>query len=205
MRSDYLVMLDACVLLPMPLSDTLLRMAETPRLYVPKWSDDILQEVTRNLVEKWNKTQEQAKRREDALRQHFPEALVLGYERLIPAMTNDAKDRHVLAAAVTSGTKLIVTYNSRNFSSESRELYEVECQGPSTFLINLYDLDPGIVVQKLGEQAQNINFSLEHLLIKLRVNVPGFVAFFATSRKSNFLRWVSQRIYCPLSKNFPGG
>ena len=52
MRSDYLVMLDACVLLPMPLSDTLLRMAETPRLYVPKWSDDILQEVTRNLVEK---------------------------------------------------------------------------------------------------------------------------------------------------------
>ena len=80
MGSDYLVMLDACVLLPMPLSDTLLRMAETPRLYVPKWSDDILQEVTRNLVEKWNKTEEQAKRREDALRQHFPEALVLGYE-----------------------------------------------------------------------------------------------------------------------------
>jgi len=113
----------------------------------------------------------------------FQRLLSWATKRLIPAMTNDARDRHVLAAAVTSGTKLIVTYNSRNFSSESRELYEVECQGPSTFLINLYDLDPGIVVQKLGEQAQNINFSLEHLLIKLRVNVPGFVAFFCDEQK----------------------
>jgi hypothetical protein len=98
-------------------------------------------------------------------------------------MTNNEKDRHVLAAAVASGTKLIVTYNSRDFQVTSREPYEVECQGPSTFLIGLYDLDPGIVVQKLGEQAQNINVSLEQLLVKLRVNVPGFVAFFCDEQK----------------------
>lgn len=183
MRADYQVLLDACVLLPMPLADTLLRMAETPRLYVPKWSDEILREVTRNLVEKWNKTPDQAKRREDVLRNHFPEALVTGYELLISTMTNNEKDRHVLAAAVASGTKLIVTYNSRDFQVTSREPYEVECQGPSTFLIGLYDLDPGIVVQKLGEQAQNINVSLEQLLVKLRVNVPGFVAFFCDEQK----------------------
>jgi hypothetical protein len=159
MRSDYSVMLDACVLLPMPLADTLLRMAETPRLYVPKWSDEILDEVTRNLVGKWKKTEQQAKKREDALRTNFPEALVSGYEHLIPAMTNDEKDRHVLAATVASGTKLIVTYNAKDFPRESREPYDVECQGPSTFLIGLYDLDPGIVVQKLSEQAQNIDHS----------------------------------------------
>src|ERR1700691_5208514 len=100
MRSDYPAMLDACVLLPMPLADTLLRMAETPRLYIPKWSDETLREVSRNLIKKWNKTEEQAKRREGALRTHFPEALVTGYEHLIPVMTNDAKDKHILAAAV---------------------------------------------------------------------------------------------------------
>jgi hypothetical protein len=33
MRADYRVVLDACVLIPMPLADTLLRMAEAPRLY----------------------------------------------------------------------------------------------------------------------------------------------------------------------------
>jgi hypothetical protein len=167
----------------MPLADTLLRMAETPRLYLPKWSDETLHEVTRNLIGKWNKTEEQAKKREDALRKYFPEATVSGCEHLIPAMKNDPKDRHILAAAVASGTKLIVTYNSKHFPKDCLEPYEIECQGPSTFLISLYDLDPGIVVQKLGEQAQNISYSLEHLLIILRVNVPGFVAFFCEEQK----------------------
>lgn len=36
MRPDSRVVLDACVLIPMPLADTLLRMAEEPRLYSPK-------------------------------------------------------------------------------------------------------------------------------------------------------------------------
>jgi predicted nucleic acid-binding protein len=176
-------MLDACVLLPMPLADTLLRLAETPRLYRAKWSDEILQEVTLNLVGRWNKTLEQAKRREDALREYFPEALVTDYEHLIPVMKNDEKDRHILAAAVASGTKLIVTYNAKHFRKDCLDPYGIECQGPSTFLIGLYDLDPGIVVQKLGEQARNINHSLEQLLIKLRINVPGFVAFFCDEQK----------------------
>jgi PIN domain len=96
MKSDYPVILDACVLLPMPLADALLRMAESPRLFLPKWSDETLQEVTRNLVGKWNKTEEQAQRRENALRAFFPEALVEGYADLVPAMQNDPKDRHVL-------------------------------------------------------------------------------------------------------------
>ncbi len=39
MRADYRAVLDACVLMPMPVADTLLRMAEDPRLYLPKWSD----------------------------------------------------------------------------------------------------------------------------------------------------------------------
>lgn len=45
MRADYRVILDACVLNPMPLADMLLRMAEAPRLYLPRWS-----QVTRNLI-----------------------------------------------------------------------------------------------------------------------------------------------------------
>jgi predicted nucleic acid-binding protein len=183
MRSDYPAMLDACVLLPMPLADTLLRMAEEPRLYLPKWSDETLAEMTRNLTGKWNKTPEQAKKREDAMRGAFPEAHISGYEHLMSAMTNDEKDRHILAAAVASGTKLIVTYNARHFPKDSLKPYGIECQGPSTFLISLYDLDPGIVVQKMGEQAQNVGLSLQELLIKLRINVPGFVSLFCDEQK----------------------
>ncbi len=61
MRSDYPAILDACVLLPMPLADTLFRMAETPRLYVPKWSSEIISEVSRNLIGKFNKSDNKLK------------------------------------------------------------------------------------------------------------------------------------------------
>jgi predicted nucleic acid-binding protein len=183
MKSDYPVILDACVLLPMPLADTLLRMAETPRLYLPRWSDDILAEVSRNLVSKFGKTEAQAQRREAAFRSCFPEALVTGYRDLVPVMKNDPKDRHVLAACVANCTKRIVTYNQKDFSTESREPYGIKCCGPSTFLNDLYDLEPGIVAQKLTEQAQGIGLTIENLLLKLRVNVPGFVSAFCEAQK----------------------
>ncbi len=183
MKSDYPVMLDACVILPMPLADTLLRMAETPRLYIPKWSDDILREVFKNLALRFSKTEDQVKRREEALRLHFPEALVSGYQDLIPVMNNDEKDRHLLAACVASGTKLIVTYNQKDFPESSLAPYEIKCCGPSTFLMDLYDLEPGIVAQKLTEQAQTVGISIEQLLVRLRVNVPGFVSAFCEAQK----------------------
>jgi predicted nucleic acid-binding protein len=178
MRADYRVLLDACVLIPMPLADTLLRMAEEPRLYVPKWSQLIMDEVTRNLVEKRNLEPEKARRRESEIRRHFPEALVEGFEPLIELMANEPKDRHVLAAAIRSHCELIVTYNLRHFPAASIRPWEIEIQAPSTFLRGLYDLDPGLFVHKLHEQAQAIGIKLEHLLDSLRKNVPSFVQYF---------------------------
>ena len=52
MTKDYLVVLDACVLVSAGLRDTLLRLAESPRLYVPKWSEDIIEEMARTLRER---------------------------------------------------------------------------------------------------------------------------------------------------------
>jgi len=177
-RADYAAVLDARVLLPMPLADTLLRMAETPRLYLPKWSDHIMSEVTRNLIEQWKKTPEQARHRERALRMYFPEAWVEGYEPFIDVMKNHPKDRHVLAAAVQANAELIVTYNLKDFPADILQPLGIEPQGPSKFLRNLYDLEPGIVTHKLDQQAQNLNLSLGQLLQRLQSNVPGFVSFF---------------------------
>lgn len=125
MRSDYRVVLDACVLIPIPLADTLLRMAEAPRLYLPRWSQFIMDEVTRNLIGKWEMPREKAHRREDEIRRHFPEAWVEGFEPLIGTMTNDPGDRHVLAAAVRSHSELIVTYNRRHFPAASLNPWEI--------------------------------------------------------------------------------
>ena len=100
MKGARIVVLDACVLIPMPLADTLLRLAAGPRLYIPKWSDRIMEEVNRTLHEDFGLSPEKTLHRESEIRRHFPEAWIEGYERLIPSMTNHPKDRHVLAAAV---------------------------------------------------------------------------------------------------------
>ena len=80
---DYRVVLDACVLIPMPLADTLRRTAEAPRLYLPQWSQTIMNEVTRNLIAKWEMAPDKARRREEELRRHFPEAWVEAVRRQV--------------------------------------------------------------------------------------------------------------------------
>lgn len=93
------VLLDACVLLPYELADLLLRLADA-EIYEPLWSEEILAEVERNLVEKFSVPPEKASRRLARMRSAFPNAVVEDYESLMPAMTNHPKDRHVAAAAV---------------------------------------------------------------------------------------------------------
>ena len=118
----------------MPLADLLLRLAAGPALYPPKWTDQIMTEVSRTLQESFGLTPEKAQYREGKLRRYFPEAWVEGYEDLIPAMTNHEKDRHVLAAAVKTGAEIIVTYNLRDFPDSSLAPYSIIAQGPSSFL-----------------------------------------------------------------------
>ena len=124
----------------MPLADTLLRLAAGPRLYLPKWSDQIMVEVSRTLQENFGLSAQKAIYRENEIRRHFPEAWIDGYEDLIPAMTNHPKDRHVLAAAARAGVKVIVTYNLKDFPSSSLAPYSITAQGPSAFLKSLYDM-----------------------------------------------------------------
>lgn len=164
MTENFPVVLDACVLIPMPLADTLLRLAAGPRLYLPRWTHQIMAEVSRNLRENFGLTAEQAVYRENELRRHFPEAWVEGYQELIPAMTNDKNDRHVLAAAVQATAKVIVTYNAKDFPQSALAPYSIAVQGPSRFLTNLYHRDSNTVLQVLDEQAAAIHKPVEYVL-----------------------------------------
>ena len=175
MRSARPVVLDACVLIPMPLADTLLRLAAGPRLFLPKWSDQIMVEVTRTLRETFGLSDQKAMHRESEIRQHFPEAWIEDYEKLIPTMTNHPKDRHVLAAAAHAGAKVIVTYNIKDFPPSSLTPYSITAQGPSAFLKDLYVAAPTLVMHTLEDQAAAIGKSMPYLLSRLQVNAPAFV------------------------------
>src|SRR5581483_10414216 len=149
----FSAVLDANVLYPFSLRDTLLRLAEL-ELYTPLWSDRILDEMTRNLVEH-RLTDPQAASINQAMRAAFEEAGVdVGeIERLEPAMTNEDKDRHVLAAAVAADPELVVPFNLDDFPPEACEPVGVEAIHPDDFLLALHDLAPEAVRAALEQQA----------------------------------------------------
>jgi predicted nucleic acid-binding protein len=173
--ADFLAVLDACVLIPAPLRDTLLRLAEHPRLYVPRWSDEIIAETIRNLERRIGLNTERTASLVGQLREHFGDSWVTGYEPLIGLMANDPNDRHVLAAAVKCGAPVIVTYNKRHFPAAATEPWGIEVQGPSMFLKHQYDLNPSVVVDKLHAQTRNLGRTLPEQLAVLKKAVPAFV------------------------------
>ena len=59
---------------------------------------------------------------------------------------------------------------------------EIDVQAPSNFLRGLYDLDSGLFVGKVHEQAGAIGVSLPRLLNSLSKNVPGVVEYFCEER-----------------------
>lgn len=69
------VLLDSCVLFPMYLRDLLLCTAEA-ELYLPYWSQEILNGATRNLVGQGRMTAELAMKLEEAIKAAFPKAMV---------------------------------------------------------------------------------------------------------------------------------
>ena len=153
MQADFPVLLDACVLANFGVCDLVLRLAEPPRLYLPRWSEAILDEVWRTQTEKLNWPVELADSWRQEISRHFPESAISGYEALISAMTNDSKDRHVLAAAVKGGVSLIVTFNLRHFAPAALTPLKIEALHPQDYLLTLYSMNAPVVVAKLARIA----------------------------------------------------
>lgn len=171
--NQYIVVLDACVLLPMPLCDTLLRLAEEPALYLPRWSSDTLFEVRRNLL-KWGYSSIQADRRIATMQAMFEDAEVVGYQCLMSSMANDPGDRHVLAAAVRAGAHAIVTDNVRHFPSHALEPYGLELMTADEFLVNQFHLEADAVIEKLEAQATKLRTDIPQLLDRLARSASSF-------------------------------
>ena len=168
--------LDACVLYPSGTRDLLLRGAEA-YLYRVAWSPHVLEEMRRNLIEDQLCTQSSADALVADMTRAFPEALVEGYQQLIPAMRNDEKDRHVLAAAVAAKADVIVTENVKHFPPEACDPYSVEVQTSDEFLSYAFDLGPdkmGSAFLQQVEEWQKPALDVRAALSRLDQRVPAF-------------------------------
>ena len=123
-------------------------------LYALRWSRQILDEAEKNLIETGRYDPQSIRRRFEAIRSHFEDGEVAGYEDLIDAMKCDAKDRHVLAAAVHSSANQIVTMNLRDFPEHALAPYDIEAVSPDTFFLNALDIAPRATTEVIREQIR---------------------------------------------------
>lgn len=168
--------LDACVLVPIKLTDLLLRMAEA-NTYRPLWSAEVLDEVERNLP-RLRVNPDKARRRIQQMCDTFPDAMVTGYEALVPAMTNHPKDRHVLAAAVRADAAVIVTANLKDFPASALDPYDINAVHPDGFLLDQLDLYPSECLRCVREQIadhRNPPISTDEYLSIVAKFAPRFV------------------------------
>lgn len=175
----FVALLDANVLYPAYLRDLLLRLAQAG-VYQPRWSAEILDEVARNVKKGRDAAgREKVDRMISLMQRHFEDAEVTGYEGLLPAMTNDPKDHHVLAAAITGGADVIVTNNLRHFPPQSREPYNIDAQVPDEFLRHQWEqADPDhfvAILKRWTAQLQRHPDTLEGVLEEnLMTTAPEF-------------------------------
>jgi predicted nucleic acid-binding protein len=176
------VVLDACVLFPMYLRDILLSTAEDG-LYLPYWSQKILNEAMGNLISGGKLSPEKARNLEEVIKEAFPEAMVTAPLGLDELMTNDPKDRHVLAAAVTAQANIIVTNNLADFKAKDLERWNIKAQSPDEFLTELFDEHPDSIINLLQAQSKKYKnppktvFELVDFLGK-KASIPQFATTF---------------------------
>lgn len=154
-------------------------------LFELHWSARILAETRRNLVERnravFGEPRAAAvdrtlKRVTDALRLGGAGSLVPDAEIAVrePAMTNDRKDRHVLAVALAASATAIVTTNLRDFPTGVTRPLGVLAQTPDDFLTALLDRETvEAAAHALRRHARFHGWSISELLALLATAQDG--------------------------------
>ena len=179
----FVAFLDTCVLFPTNLRDVILTIPEVGICQV-RWSPDVLDELQRTYIKKAKVDAAKAEAGVSYLlgimTDAFPDAMVdrSSYAHAIPAMPNDAKDRHVLAAAIASRADVLVTANLKDFRVPAGFCY-MDIQHPDDFLCYQLELAPQEFFHALEDLASNrrkpMN-SIRGILTSLQKTVPNFAS-----------------------------
>lgn len=160
---------DANVLYPAELRNFLMHLA-VAGLFRAKWSADVHEEwMSSVLARRPDLTRTKLERTRALMDLHAVDALVTGYEDLIPGLQlPDPDDRHVLAAAIRGRADVIVTLNLRDFPARVLGSFGIEAQHPDEFTLRLLDLAPLSVVAAAESHRQSLKHpprtTGEHLL-----------------------------------------
>jgi predicted nucleic acid-binding protein len=181
-------LLDANVLYPAPLRDLLLQLAFAG-LFQARWSADINDEWRRNLLAARPELTAQIALTQATMHRAMPDALVTGYEVYIADLSlPDPDDRHVLAAAITAGADVIVTFNLKDFPSEVLTTHGVEAQHPDAFLQLFITVMPDLFFRGVRDCLSRLTRppvgADDYLKIMRRIGMAETVRFLEDNRMS---------------------
>jgi len=151
------VVYDACVLYPAPLRSFLMYLTLVGACRA-RWSRQIHDEWMRNVSANhpdipWTKIE----RVRDLMDAHVLDALVVGHERLIDSLElPDADDRHVLAAAIHSRARLVLTFNLKHFPVTRLQPFGIRAVDPDEFGVELLSTSRPLVVEAARRQRASL-------------------------------------------------
>lgn len=169
------VLLDANVLVDAQVRDLFFTLAEAELIEV-RWSDEILEETRRALVDRLRVTPDGVDRLLEAIARAFPGASVEGYGHLTDGIElPDPDDRHVLAAAIHDECDLVVTFNEKDFPDEAVLESDVQVLSGDEAVFMLAGLFPGRIASIVAVQVARLkrpSMTIEEFLDRLATRVP---------------------------------
>ena len=151
------IVLDANILYSAALRGLILHLG-THEAVEPYWSEEIQNEWTESLLRNrpdLRRASLERTRRNMAF--HFPNALVQGYESLIPTLwLPDPKDRHVLAVAIHAEAQYIVTFNLEDFPDTILPFHGIEAVSPDDLVVRLLRERPDRILRAITKHRLSL-------------------------------------------------
>lgn len=152
-----------------------------------KWSDDIHREWTTHLVAN-GKDKKKVLRTKNLMDEHFPDAKVSYYKKLIKTLTlPDPDDRHVLAVAIKSHASFIITDNLKDFPKKHLPV-NIQAISIDNFLLEISQKSPLKVIEAIKHHRHTLKnppYSVdEYIEARKNENLKGFVVFLKEHKKA---------------------
>lgn len=150
------------------------------------WTDGIHDEWMRNLVANTPRLSlDRLQRTRDLMKAAVPTRDIQGYAQHLQGITiPDPDDRHVVAAGITGGVSVIVTWNIRDFPEAELARYGMRRETPDEFLLGLHGAAPSAVLASVANARLNLRVSTSSADDFVATpNGQGLVGFAATLQR----------------------
>ncbi|TCC23399.1 PIN domain-containing protein [Kribbella speibonae] len=173
--------LDANVIRGQLTTDVLLSVAAR-KAFDPRWTQKVIDEMRRNRPP--GLPEADIDRRITTMNRAFPYAMTEAPpQRLQEEMAADPKDKHVLAGAVHSQSRVLVTDNLKDFDAPSSGPHAMRVESLNQFL-----------VRKLDEDPERVQEGLQAMLDRNRREPKTMSALIDTMAQGEELRGFAQKL-----------